>query len=312
MKIRLGTRKSPLAVWQAKHVEALLCGFDSNIEVEIKEINSDGDQNLVQPLYSFGITGVFTKSLDQALLNRTIDVAVHSLKDIPTELAKGLNIVSVLPRDYNQDILVFREGLDISKVDLNKATIATGSLRRRAFLANEYPGIGFEEIRGNVQTRLKKMTELGVEGTVLSMAGVERMGMKLNYEELDFMLPSAGQGCIALVVSDEYSKEMTEILMKIGDSTTKEIVSFERSFLNKLEGGCTAPIGIRVTKNNEVYSASASILSIDGKKRIDENNFTINLSDAISQGKEFSNLILNNGGKELMKEIKIEIQKIVK
>ena len=151
--IKLGTRNSPLALWQAREVERNL--QNRNYSTEITPIVSSGDKNLQQPLYAMGITGIFTKDLDIALLNHEVDIAVHSLKDIPTELPENIEIIAVLKRDFPQDVLVRKP--DAETLDLRDLKIATSSLRRRAFWLKEFPDTEFSDIRGNVQTRLRKL-----------------------------------------------------------------------------------------------------------------------------------------------------------
>ena len=313
MKLRIGTRKSPLALWQANHIKDKIQKLNPDIKIEIIEISSDGDQNLVQPLYGFGITGVFTKSLDTALVNDKIDLAVHSLKDIPTSLANGLELSSVLARDYNQDMLVFRNDYPLDSLDWSKVTIATGSLRRRAFLANKYPKVRFKDIRGNVQTRLKKMREIKADATVLSKAGLKRMNLITNSMDVDFMFPSVGQGCIAVVSSESCDNRVKLVLEKLGCKTTEKITSLERHFLKTMEGGCSAPIGIRIkaTTHNH-FKVNAALLSLDGKDRLDVTDFGFTLSDdCLEKGKELAHRILAKGGDEMMVKIKKEIAKTV-
>ncbi|MBC7556978.1 MAG: hydroxymethylbilane synthase, partial [Chryseobacterium sp.] len=247
--IRIGTRNSPLALWQADEVATKL--HDKNIKTEIVPIISSGDKNLTQPLYTLGITGIFTKDLDIALLNDEIDIAVHSLKDVPTELPYGVKLISVLARDFPQDVLV--RNSRSKNIDLKDLKIATSSLRRRAFWLKEFPNTEFTDIRGNVQTRLRKLEEGVADATLFSLAGIKRMNLVSDYEFLPFMISSPSQGVVA-VAGHEDKTEINEILKSIADENTEICTKIERDFLRTLEGGCTAPIGAfaEINDKNEI------------------------------------------------------------
>lgn len=300
--IRIGTRNSPLAMWQAKEVEQKLQNL--GYETVLVPVLSSGDKNLNQPLYSLGITGVFTKDLDIALLNNEIDIAVHSLKDVPTILPQNIEVSAVLERDFPQDVLV-RKSSSKNK-DLAELKIATSSLRRRAFWSEKFPNTQFSDIRGNVQTRLKKLEEGDFDATLFSLAGIKRMKMELEYEMLDFMISAPSQGVVA-ISSRVDDVETKAILQKINHKTTQICVEIERSFLRTLEGGCTAPIGaIAVFEENKI-KFSGRLNSLDGSKTIivvEEFEY----DDSENYGKKFAEFVLENGGKEMMEEIKKQIK----
>lgn len=300
--IRIGTRNSPLAMWQAKEVEQKLQNL--GYETVLVPVLSSGDKNLNQPLYSLGITGVFTKDLDIALLNNEIDIAVHSLKDVPTILPQNIEVSAVLERDFPQDVLV-RKSSSKNK-DLSELKIATSSLRRRAFWSEKFPNTQFSDIRGNVQTRLKKLEEGDFDATLFSLAGIKRMEMELEYEMLDFMISAPSQGVVAISsrVDDVKTKA---ILQKINHKTTQICVEIERNFLRTLEGGCTAPIGaIAVFEENKI-KFSGRLNSLDGSKTISVvEEFEYDESE--NYGKKFAEFVLENGGKEMMEEIKKQIK----
>ena len=300
--IRIGTRNSPLAMWQAKEVEQKLQNL--GYETVLVPVLSSGDKNLNQPLYSLGITGVFTKDLDIALLNNEIDIAVHSLKDVPTILPQNIEVSAVLERDFPQDVLV-RKSSSKNK-DLAELKIATSSLRRRAFWSEKFPNTQFSDIRGNVQTRLKKLEEGDFDATLFSLAGIKRMEMELGYEILDFMISAPSQGVVA-ISSRVDDKETKEILQKINHKTTQICVEIERNFLRTLEGGCTAPIGaIAVFEENKI-KFSGRLNSLDGNKTINVvEEFEYDESE--NYGKKFAEFVLKNGGKEMMEEIKKQIK----
>ena len=300
--IRIGTRNSPLAMWQAKEVEQKLQNL--GYETSLVPVLSSGDKNLNQPLYSLGITGVFTKDLDIALLNNEIDIAVHSLKDVPTLLPKNIEISAVLERDFPQDVLV-RKSSSKNK-NLAELKIATSSLRRRAFWLEQFPETEFFDIRGNVQTRLKKLEEGDFDATLFSLAGIKRMEMELEYEMLDFMISAPSQGVVA-ISSRVDDVETKAILQKINHKTTQICVEIERNFLRTLEGGCTAPIGaIAVFEENKI-KFSGRLNSLDGSKTINVVE-EFEYDDSENYGKKFAEFVLENGGKEMMEEIKKQIK----
>ena len=300
--IRIGTRNSPLAMWQAKEVEQKLQNL--GYETVLVPVLSSGDKNLNQPLYSLGITGVFTKDLDIALLNNEIDIAVHSLKDVPTILPQNIEVSAVLERDFPQDVLV-RKSSSKNK-DLSELKIATSSLRRRAFWSEKFPNTQFSDIRGNVQTRLKKLEEGDFDATLFSLAGIKRMEMELEYEMLDFMISAPSQGVVA-ISSRVDDVETKAILQKINHKTTQICVEIERNFLRTLEGGCTAPIGaIAVFEENKI-KFSGRLNSLDGSKTINVVE-EFDYDDSENYGKKFAEFVLKNGGKEMMEEIKKQIK----
>ena len=300
--IKIGTRNSPLALWQAREVARNL--QNKNLTTDITPIVSVGDKNLTQPLYTLGITGVFTKDLDIALLNNEIDIAVHSLKDVPTILPQNIEVSAVLERDFPQDVLV-RKSSSKNK-DLAELKIATSSLRRRAFWSEKFPNTQFSDIRGNVQTRLKKLEEGDFDATLFSLAGIKRMEMELENEMLDFMISAPSQGVVA-ISSRVDDVETKAILQKINHKTTQICVEIERNFLRTLEGGCTAPIGaIAVFEENKI-KFSGRLNSLDGSKTINVvEEFEYDESE--NYGKKFAEFVLENGGKEMMEEIKKQIK----
>ncbi|OEL11842.1 porphobilinogen deaminase [Cloacibacterium normanense] len=289
-------------MWQAKEVEQKLQNL--GYETVLVPVLSSGDKNLNQPLYSLGITGVFTKDLDIALLNNEIDIAVHSLKDVPTILPQNIEVSAVLERDFPQDVLV-RKSSSKNK-DLAELKIATSSLRRRAFWSEKFPNTQFSDIRGNVQTRLKKLEEGDFDATLFSLAGIKRMEMELEYEMLDFMISAPSQGVVA-ISSRVDDVETKAILQKINHKTTQICVEIERNFLRTLEGGCTAPIGaIAVFEENKI-KFSGRLNSLDGSKTINVVE-EFEYDDSENYGKKFAEFVLKNGGKEMMEEIKKQIK----
>jgi hydroxymethylbilane synthase len=297
-KLKIGTRNSPLALWQAREVESKLqtLGF----ETEIVPIVSSGDKNLDQPLYALGITGVFTKDLDIALLNKEIHIAVHSLKDVPTQLPQNIQISAVLERDFPEDVLVRND--DSEPLDLEVLKIATSSLRRRAFWLKEFPETEFTDIRGNVQTRLKKLDDGIANATIFSLAGIKRMNLDIHYEQIPFLLQAPSQGVVAIASLSD-NEELNESLKTISHKETEICVTIEREFLKTLEGGCTAPIGAKAEIFNGQIRFLGRLCSIDGKNCI-ETDEIFDWNDSENFGEKIALKVLENGGKELMDEIR--------
>ena len=301
MDIKIGTRNSPLALWQAREVARHL--QNRNYKTDISPILSSGDKNLTQPLYSMGITGVFTRDLDISLLEKEVHIAVHSLKDVPTEMPKDLELIAYLKRDFPQDVLV-RSTKAIGK-PLDALKIATSSLRRRAFWSKEFPGTEFVDIRGNVNTRLQKIEDGLADATLFSLAGLKRLELKIQYEELPFMIPAPSQGVVA-IAGHKDNIEINKILQNISDRETQLCVEVERNFLKTLEGGCTAPIGGFAKIDGDQIHFVGRLCSLDGNRCL-EINETINKNET-NIGEKFANIILQQGGKELMQEIKALIK----
>ena len=300
MEIKIGTRNSPLALWQAREVARQLQNL--NCITEIIPIVSSGDKDLSQPLYAMGITGVFTRDLDIALLNNEVHIAVHSLKDVPTEMPENIELIAYLERDFPQDVLV-RSSKAMDK-PLHELKIATSSLRRRAFWLKEFPNTEFVDIRGNVNTRLQKIEDGLADATLFSLAGLKRLDLKLNYEELPIMISAPSQGVVT-IAGHKDNVEINEIIRKINHKETQLCVETERIFLKTLEGGCTAPIGGIAKTDGDQLHFSGRLCSLDGKQclEIDE---TVNKNES-NLGEKFAQNILDRGGKELMKEIKAQI-----
>lgn len=300
--IKIGTRNSPLAMWQAREVARNL--QNGNYKTDISPILSSGDKNLHQPLYALGITGIFTKDLDIALLNKEVDIAVHSLKDIPTELPENIKIIAVLKRDFPQDVLVRKK--NSQTLELKDLKIATSSLRRRAFWAKEFPETQFFDIRGNVQTRLQKLKEQDFDATLFSLAAIARMGLNVEYEHISMMISAPAQGVVAVCGRSD-DGEMQEIFAPINHRPTQICTEMERNFLNTLEGGCTAPIGAfaEINEDNEVRFVGR-LCSLDGKNCI-ETDEIFQWNENENFGKKLAEKVLQNGGKEVMQIIKKQL-----
>ena len=296
--IRIGTRDSELALWQAKKVakELEILGY-SSVLIPVK---STGDLNLDEPLYEMGITGIFTKTLDIALIKGEIDIAVHSMKDVPTHLPKGVVEAAILPRADVNDMLIHK-GEDF--LQQKEATIATGSLRRKAQWLNKYPSHEVVNLRGNVNTRMQKLTDNDWNAAIFAAAGLERINLKpANNLVLDWMIPAPAQGAM-LVVCMENNEFSKKALAHLNHKETEICVHIEREFLQTLEGGCTAPIGALAEFKQEKIYFKGALFSLDGKQKIEVEKI-IHPNEAGKLGKSAAEEILANGGKALMKEIK--------
>jgi len=302
--IKIGTRESQLAEWQALHVQALL--KDQGYQTELVYIKSEGDIDLTTPLYAMGVQGVFTRSLDIALLSGKIDIAVHSMKDVPTQLPKGIVQSAVLDRANYLDLFVPKQSL-ISEgpveIDYNAIqTIGTSSIRRKAQWLHKYPHHQIENIRGNVNTRLKKVVESNWAGAIFAAAGLERISLKPEHSiHLDWMLPAPAQGAIMIVCKEDdiYSYDASS---KLNDSNTAICTKIERDFLKELLGGCSTPISALATIKESTVSFKGNIVAIDGKEKA-EIALEFNLNDIESAGAIAASKILENGGKSIIDTI---------
>jgi hydroxymethylbilane synthase len=316
--IRIGTRESQLAVWQAMQVKELLAS--QNIAAELVYIKSEGDIDLKTPLYEMGVQGIFTRSLDIALLNNRIDIAVHSMKDVPTQLPQGIIPAAALKRASWKDLLVYKGDLtelgnelgfinnqwaptpattNTSKNPLpiadSRFTIATSSIRRKAQWLNRYPNHTIENLRGNVNTRLAKVADSNWQGAIFAAAGLERINLRPEKSiELDWMLPAPAQGAI-MVVCREEDTAIAAICQAFNDEDTAICTRIERDFLRTLLGGCSTPISaLAEIKNGQVYF-QGNILSIDGQQKVSIEK-TIARDAATGAGQSFAKELLANGG----------------
>lgn len=294
--IRIGTRESELALWQANLVRS---GLETlGISCELVPVKSEGDIDLITPLYAMGVEGIFTKTLDAALLNNRIDIAVHSMKDVPTQLAGGIAQAAVLKRGPHQDVLVKgKNGVPENPL------IGTGSTRRSAMWLNKYPEYRIENLRGNVQTRLRKLEESNWMGAIFAMAGLERLGiLPEDVEVLDWMLPAPAQGAI-MIVCREAELDILEACDQLNDETTALCTKIEKDFLKTLMGGCSTPISAFARMNGDQLIFEGNILSLDGKQIIEVKK-EINAFDAIDLGVIAGEEVLAKGGAAIVESIR--------
>lgn len=300
--IRIGTRDSELALWQANRVKTLL---ESNgHQTEIVAVKSQGDLLLDKPIHELGITGVFTKTLDIAMLNGTVDIVVHSMKDVPTQLPEGIVKGAVLKRANPRDLLIQKQK---TKALPQKTTIATGSLRRKAQWLNKFPEHQVANIRGNVQTRLQKLEDNQWNGAIFAAAGLERINLRPETTiELNWMIPAPAQGAMLVVAmeNDEFSRKALEPL---NDYQTDICTTVERDFLRTLEGGCSAPIGALATIDVDYLTLVAGLFSLDGKQKVTiEKKVLIENCDGLGHLSALE--VLKQGGEEIMKVIRKDLK----
>jgi hydroxymethylbilane synthase len=303
--IRIGTRASQLALWQANLVKTQLekLGY----KTQIIEVSSTGDEILDKPLHQIGGFGLFTKTLDNAMLRGEIDVAVHSLKDVPTELPENISQAAVLERANIYDVLVLKNNADFLN-NSESAIIATGSLRRKAQWLQKYPKHKITELRGNVNTRLQKLIDNDWNGAIFAAAGLERVELlPKNHVMLDWMIPAPAQGAI-MVTALKADRELLEICSKINHKETEITVGVERQFMKTLEGGCTAPIGGNAKITGDTIYFKGILIAIDGTEKVEVEK-TLPMSEWKSLGKICAEEVLGNGGKKLMESIKAEMKK---
>lgn len=295
--IRLATRSSRLALWQANEVAALL--QEKGIGCKVVPVRSMGDIDLVKPIYEIGVQGVFTRELDIALLSKDADIAVHSLKDIPIVVAKGLILAAVLPRANAFDVLIHKGKPPGS----GKFVVATSSIRRRSQWLEKFPHHDTANIRGNVETRIQKLEDAEFDGLIMAKAAIDRLGLQLPFTQiLDWMLPAPGQGAIAIVCREE-DNDVTEAVSQLNDDVTMTCIHAERDFLHELKGGCSAPISAHAIVSGEELRFEGAVHSLDGTR-----SFRVNKTYArshFSEAGKFSAaaLMQSSEGRGILEEV---------
>jgi hydroxymethylbilane synthase len=312
--LRIGTRDSELAVWQATLVQNLL--KEQGVASELVYMKSEGDMDTITPLYALGVQGVFTKTLDAALLNKRIDIAVHSMKDVPTQMAQGLQQAAVLKRANYKDIFVYKEQATPSELGYVNGqwseiknstplpfTIATGSVRRIAQWLHRYPSHTIENLRGNVNTRLRKVKEHNWKGAIFAAAGLERIHLRPgNSIDLDWMLPAPAQGAI-MIACREGDKLALESCRPLNDEATAICTLVERDFLSALMGGCSTPISALAEWNESGIQFKGNIISPDGRQKAVIEK-TIPKEKWKDAGQSAASAILDNGGMAIINSIR--------
>jgi hydroxymethylbilane synthase len=302
-RVRIGTRASALALWQANWVGSALRSL--GVEVELIEIRTRGDRDRNSPLSAIeGGTGIFTKEIQRALLDRSIDLAVHSLKDLPTNGPAELTLASVPPRHASNDVLISARFGTLPDLPTG-ARVGTGSLRRQAMLLHERPDLRIVPIRGNVETRLARASSEGdLDAVVLAEAGLDRLGLSGRITERLFpprFLPAVGQGALALECRSDDAPTCA-MVAKLDDATTHRAVEAERRALAELEGGCMIPLGAWGREENGMLALDVAVYSVDGQRKITAKAIA-ELDSADALGRSVAALLLEQGAAELLERV---------
>lgn len=302
-QIIIGTRGSKLALWQADYVEQRLREEYPGLQVTQKRISTKGDRILDVPLAKIGGKGLFTKELEEEMLSGSIDLAVHSLKDMPAKVPDGLMIAAVTKRLDPGDALVSNRFSSFSELPQG-ARVGTSSLRRRAQLLCARPDLTMIDLRGNVNTRLRKLDEGEYDAIVLAVAGLKRLGFADRIREVlpqTMVLPAVGQGALAIETRAD-DKETRDMLAFLRDDETICCAEAERSFLARVEGGCQVPVGVYATAEGDDLKVEAVIASLDGRRSY---RGTVNgaKADAAKLGKGLAEKLLNEGGAKILQEL---------
>lgn len=304
--LRIGTRDSQLALWQARMVQEQL--RHHVVESELVPVKSEGDLDLVTPLYAMGVQGVFTKTLDAYLLSNKIDIAVHSMKDVPTQLAAGIKQAAVFTRANSRDLLLYKENsfseafAGDAQIELT-GMVATGSVRRKAQILHRFPELQIENLRGNVQTRMEKLRTHPWDGAIFAAAGLERIDQRPQKSlEIKWMLPAPAQGAIVAVCRST-DPDCYEQLAELNDPLTALCVKIERDFLSALMGGCSTPISAWAQIKGDQISLKGSILSTDGRE-IFETSETADLNSGEGLGTKAAETLLARGADRLVAALK--------
>ena len=301
----LGSRGSQLALWQTNHIKSTLESLYPKLSIRVEIIKTLGDKILDSPLSKIGDKGLFTKEIEHALIEKTIDLAVHSLKDIPTKLPDGLAIGAITKREDVRDVFIAnkRRGKRFAELPPD-AVIATGSLRRKCQLLLHRPNLSIVDIRGNLNTRMQKLDESDWDGMILAKAGVTRLGWEASITDIlptDIMLPAVGQGALAIEIRDE-DPRIQQIINPLHHEPTAQAVTCERALLRRLEGGCQVPIGAFGRVEYNQLTLDAMIGSLDGKRMV-RGSIKGLPRHAESLGTTLAEQLLDRGGKEILDEI---------
>jgi hydroxymethylbilane synthase len=297
-RLRLGTRASPLARWQAQWVAGRLA--ELGVETALVPISTRGDERRTGPIGAIGGQGVFTKELQRALVDGEIDLAIHSLKDLPTDAVAGLVLAAVPPRGPLGDVLISRNGEPFSELP-HGAVVGTGSLRRRTQLWHARPDLRMEDVRGNVETRVAKLHGGAFDALVLAEAGLERLGLAGEITErlpLSLMLPAVGQGALGIEARAD-DQDTLALLAPLDDNETHCAVAAERSMLAALRGGCLAPAGGWGRVIDSQLHLSGVVLSADGARRVFA-ELTGGVSDPVSLGQTVAAELFSQGAGDLI------------
>ena len=299
----IGTRGSVLALWQAEWVQTHLRELEPGLSVSLKRIKTTGDRILETPLAMIGGKGLFVKEIEEALTRAEIDLAIHSMKDVPTQLPGGLEILSIPAREDPRDALISREG-DVLKNLPSGARIGTSSLRRQAQLLHARPDFKVMMLRGNLDTRLRKLDAGEYDAILLAAAGLRRLGLEQRITEFlsyDVCLPAISQGALGLEgrADDQFVRSLVG---RLEDPAARIAVAAERAFLERLEGGCQVPIAAYATIDNQTLTLQGLIAAVDGARLI-RGSEDGSIGQARKVGMTLAERLLSQGGREILKEI---------
>lgn len=302
MKLKIGTRGSALALWQAHFIESRIVARRPGLETELVIIKTTGDKLLDAPLAVIGGKGLFTKEIEEALLDGRVDLAVHSMKDLPTQLPAGLTLAAMTEREDPRDAFVSVDGLRLQ--DLKPGSVVgTSSLRRRAFLLHRFPQLETVSIRGNVETRLNKISQQNLSGALLAAAGLKRMGFAdrvTAYLDIEFMIPAIGQGAIGVEIreADEFTASLAQ---ELHHSETADCVAIEREFLQRMGGGCQAPMAAYARIDGPDVFFSAAVLHPNGRPMVSKE--VVGRRREKGLGRRVADELTNEGGREIMRAV---------
>ncbi len=301
--LRIGTRGSQLALWQARFIKSEINSLFPDIQIKIEVIKTEGDKLVNSPLSEIGGKGVFVKEIEEALLSNKIDLAVHSLKDMPSVLPGGLIISAVTKRKHAADALVSRNNIQLEELKPG-SRVGTGSLRRKARLLYHYPWLEIVPIRGNVETRLDKLDGENLDAIILAVAGLQRMGFGDRISQIidmEILIPAPGQGIVA-VESREEDENTNNILSGLSDLNSKYESLLERSFLKSLGGDCNIPAGCYAKVEGKSISSIAFISDESGNNMFTE-KIIGKVSESENLGATLFNMLIENGASGLVKDI---------
>ena len=302
-ELKIGTRQSLLALWQSNFIAGELRKEYPNCEVTLKKIVTKGDRILDVPLAQIGGKGLFTKEIEEELLDGTVDLAVHSLKDMPTVLPEGLCLTVITGRANVGDALVSNKYNSFAELPQG-AVLGTSSLRRRAQLLAARPDLKIVDLRGNVDTRLRKLDEGIMDSIILAAAGLQRLGHGDRIKEIiptSVCLPAVGQGALAIECRTE-NTEVREMLAFLNDKATKQATDAERAFLGLVEGGCQVPIGVHAEVQDNEIKIEAIIASLDGSTVL-RNTISGDAEKAVELGQKLGHQMLSEGGQDILATI---------
>ncbi|HNB22553.1 MAG TPA: hydroxymethylbilane synthase [Candidatus Melainabacteria bacterium] len=314
-KIRSGTRESKLALLQTDIVQTRLQNFSSSLEIEIVPITTKGDKVLDRPIAELGGRGVFVKELEEALLRDEVDMVVHSLKDLPTDMPPSLSLAAVLDRNDPRDVLLSRDNLEFRQLPAG-SRIATSSRRRAAQLLYLRKDIEFVDIRGNVPTRVRKFDEGYCDAIVLACAGLNRLEMedRISHRfEVDTVTPAAGQAALAIECRSN-DGSLIDLLKEIQDWNARLESECERAFLGTLGGGCSVPVGASALIDGGTITFTGCIASLDGLELLRETiqrEISGNLESAAQTGLDLAHKMLDAGGDKIMEELRRQTPNVV-